>query len=471
MKYTSVNHKASGVILDYLTKEDAMSRRVAGSLRIVLYAGLVLLTACATRSDTGQAARESHGLCNTTDAACNVLAGYSGNSVANQSTGVTIGGGGLRGSPNQVTGNYGTVAGGEGNVAGEGSTVAGGSGNTAIHFHATVGGGASNVADAEEATVAGGLKNTASERFATVGGGSVNTASDMNATVAGGSGNVANYRFTAIGGGTQNLASSVAAVVSGGDHNLAQGAYSSVLGGLNNNAPGYVTTVGGGIGNEATGSYSTVPGGFANAAGGDYSFAAGRTAKVDANHPGTFLFADSSPFPFSSLAPNEFAVRSTGGVRFVTAVDTSGKPTSGVRLSPGSGAWESLSDYNAKAGFAPVDGQQVLEQLMSIPISTWYYRAQDPSIRHIGPMAQDFHAAFKVGQDNRYISTVDEEGVALAAIQGLYRMVQEQNSAAAPPPSPQIASLEQRLAFSNGLSAVSLLLAAFALWKRLPGIK
>ena len=36
-------------------------------------------------------------------------------------------------------------------------------------------------------------------------------------------------------------------------------------------------------------------------------------------------------------------------------------------------------------------------------------------------MAQDFYAAFAVGKDDRGINSVDEEGVALAAIQGLYR--------------------------------------------------
>ena len=108
---------------------------------------------------------------------------------------------------------------------------------------------------------------------------------------------------------------------------------------------------------------------------------------------------------------------------------------------------------------------------MSIPISTWYYRSQNPSIRHIGPMAQDFHAAFKVGQDDRYISTVDENGVALAAIQELYRIVQQGNPALIQPDNgtqQKITSLEQRLAFSNGLTIVSFLIAVLALWRRVP---
>jgi hypothetical protein len=53
-------------------------------------------------------------------------------------------------------------------------------------------------------------------------------------------------------------------------------------------------------------------------------------------------------------------------------------------------------------------------------------------------MAQDFYAAFGVGEDDRHISTVDADGVALAAIQGLYQLMQEQNA--------QIVALEARVA-------------------------
>ncbi len=442
-----------------------MNTKRSWPVRILLFVGTIMLAACMTTSSPTVVKPQIDAQCGQDEAACNVLSGYSGNSIDSKFTGSTIAGGGQRGAPNQVNGDYAVVGGGEGNLAGEGSTVAGGSGNTAIHFHATVGGGASNIANAEEATVGGGYKNTASERYTVVGGGLLNTASDLNATVGGGSGNTANDRFTTVAGGTLNLAGSTAAVVAGGDHNLAQGAYSSVLGGINNEASGYITVVGGGGGNVATGSYAAIPGGFANHAAGDYSFAAGHNADVKSDHPGAFLFADSNRFDFPSLNANEFAVRATGGARFVTGIDDSGNPTSGVRLSAGSGTWESLSDYNSKAGFGTVDGQHVLEQLMTIPISTWYYRTQDPSIRHIGPMAQDFHAAFGVGQDGHYISTVDEEGVALAAIQELYRIVQGSETFTQ---QQRIDSLESRLAFSNGLAGASFLLAVAALWRRAP---
>jgi len=68
----------------------------------------------------------------------------------------------------------------------------------------------------------------------------------------------------------------------------------------------------------------------------------------------------------------------------------------------------------------------VLEKVAGLPISTWRYRGEDPSVRHMGPMAQDFHAAFGLGDSELAISTVDADGVALAAIQGLYQVVREQ---------------------------------------------
>ncbi|HEY7061763.1 MAG TPA: tail fiber domain-containing protein [Chloroflexota bacterium] len=89
-------------------------------------------------------------------------------------------------------------------------------------------------------------------------------------------------------------------------------------------------------------------------------------------------------------------------------------------------AGASLSDRNKKSHFAKVNPREVLARVVSLPIETWNYLGQGPAIRHIGPMAQDFHAAFGVGEDDTRISYVDANGVALAAIQGLYQLVQEQ---------------------------------------------
>jgi hypothetical protein len=72
-----------------------------------------------------------------------------------------------------------------------------------------------------------------------------------------------------------------------------------------------------------------------------------------------------------------------------------------------------------KENFANVDGEELLERLRNVPITSWNYKTQDSKIRHIGPMAQDFAAAFNVGEDNRHIATIDPDGVALAGVQAL----------------------------------------------------
>ena len=140
------------------------------------------------------------------------------------------------------------------------------------------------------------------------------------------------------------------------------------------------------------------------------------------------VWADASLAFFSSTAANEFSVRSTGGARFVSGIDPStGNPTAGVTLAPGGGSWSSLSDEASKTAIEPISGRSVLRELADVPISTWSYRAQDESIRHIGPMAQDFSAAFGVGSDDKHIATVDADGVALASIQALYQMMLEKD--------------------------------------------
>jgi trimeric autotransporter adhesin len=96
-----------------------------------------------------------------------------------------------------------------------------------------------------------------------------------------------------------------------------------------------------------------------------------------------------------------------------------------------------------KADFATVDGQAVLAQVASLPIQSWRYRTEDPAVRHIGPMAQNFAAAFNVGDNDRHIHVVDGQGVALAAIQGLtqeLRALQAANAALAA----RVADLEGR---------------------------
>ncbi len=129
--------------------------------------------------------------------------------------------------------------------------------------------------------------------------------------------------------------------------------------------------------------------------------------------------------PASTLprpSSNEFAARATGGVRFVTAIDgTTGAPTGGVYVAAGGGSWSSLSDRAAKRDLAPVDPQQVLEKVAVMPLYSWRYISEVSGALHVGPTAQDFRTSFGLGDSERHITSIDIDGVALAAIQGLHR--------------------------------------------------
>jgi len=78
-----------------------------------------------------------------------------------------------------------------------------------------------------------------------------------------------------------------------------------------------------------------------------------------------------------------------------------------------------------KENFQPVDSQVILDRLSRIPVHTWNAKGTDPTVKHLGPTAQDFYAAFGLGDDDKSISTIDLDGVSLAAIQGLYTLNQE----------------------------------------------
>jgi hypothetical protein len=92
------------------------------------------------------------------------------------------------------------------------------------------------------------------------------------------------------------------------------------------------------------------------------------------------------------------------------------------------GVWTSVSDRNSKEAFTAINPRAVLEKVTALPITEWKYKVEADGTEHIGPMAQDFHAAFGLnGADDKHIATVDEEGVALAAIQGLNEKLNEKD--------------------------------------------
>ncbi len=359
------------------------------------------------------------------------------------------------------------------------NSIALGFGARAIGNYSVVGGGTNNQASGLGATVGGGQRNTAGDDNATVGGGVGNRAMAWEATVGGGWTNTASGIRSTVGGGYRNIAEGLYSTVGGGSLNTATGNYATVAGGEKNVANGDGAFVGGGLGNTALGRYATIPGGYTNSAT-TYSFAAGYRAK--AIHTGCFVWSDMRYADFSSTRSNQFRVRAGGGAQFVTVegnwdlgategdfrigtdthrlkigvaqagggagavwmrpaggieqlnlwapggtrVFSSVAQTSGVQVAAGGGSWTSISDRNMKEAFQPVDPLEILEKVASLPITTWNYKTQDASIRHIGPMAQDFYAAFGVGETDTGIATIDADGVALAAIQGVNRKLEEE---------------------------------------------
>ena len=353
-----------------------------------------------------------------------------------------------------ASGNWATVSGGRDDVAsGEYATVPGGQSNTAGGAHSLAAGrrakatnqGSFVWADSTDAD----FSSAANDEFAARAGGGVRLVVgsgalriEPNATspnlIGGFSGNSVGtgvYGATISGGGEagytcgwgssnpcSNRVQALSGTVGGGVGNTASGRHGTVGGGNGNTASGNYATVGGGVLNTAGGNKATVPGGEGNSAIGENSFAAGTQAK--ANHNGSFVWGDFNLGDVTSTADNQFKARTSGGVYFYTKSDLS----TGVYVAANGGAWNSVSDRALKENFTAVNGQALLDRLARVPITTWNYKGQDAAIRHIGPVAQDFYAAFGVGEDDKHISTLDPDGVALAAGQALYRLAQEQAS-------------------------------------------
>jgi hypothetical protein len=107
--------------------------------------------------------------------------------------------------------------------------------------------------------------------------------------------------------------------------------------------------------------------------------------------------------------------------------------TIGVELAAGSGSWSFMSDARRKTAFVPVDGEQLLLRMRSLPLWQWSYDSQT-GIRHVGPTSQDFAAAFGLGESADAISEVDAFGVGLAAAQALLLRIERLEHAAATAP-------------------------------------
>jgi len=85
-----------------------------------------------------------------------------------------------------------------------------------------------------------------------------------------------------------------------------------------------------------------------------------------------------------------------------------------------------ISDRAVKHDITAVDSLAVLESVSRMPVATWSYNSDPAGIRHMGPMAQDFKAAFGLGDTDKAYYAIDAHGVTLAAIQALYELNMQQ---------------------------------------------
>lgn len=123
----------------------------------------------------------------------------------------------------------------------------------------------------------------------------------------------------------------------------------------------------------------------------------------------------------SSVTSVNFSGATTTSQAFM--VGTNSTNGNGAYLTKG-GTWTNASDRNLKEDIKELNSNDILNKVAGLDITKWKYKGTDEY--HIGPMAQDFYAAFNVGTDDKRISSIDPSGVALVAIQALNQKVDEQ---------------------------------------------
>ena len=402
------------------------------------------------------------------------------------------------GSANVALGDATTISGGSANqTKDEGATIAGGWTNIAVGRFSTIAGGQDHITTGWHATIGGGQENQASGSHATIGGGWMNQATDLFATVAGGSNNQSTGFASMVPGGEGNLAGGNHSLAAGMNAKAVN--HGTFVWADNSSGADFTSTAdyqfliraggGVGIGTATTPEQLTVNGNtlvqgdvkigsddalmftgnsarYGQAASFDPS--ATQTSGLILEHSnqqvsestGIYMDQDTlvmwSPGDSDILrvydeddltlpSPIPAMVLDNAGYLGLNVSTTSNHPVHvGTTTSDGNGAflstggvWTDASDRETKEGFEAVDGEAVLEKVAGLPVTEWSYKGQG-EVRHIGPVAQDFHAAFGVGEDDRHIASLDTGGVALAAIQGLHARLEAKDE--------QIRRLEERLA-------------------------
>ncbi|NTX07799.1 MULTISPECIES: tail fiber domain-containing protein [unclassified Myxococcus] len=243
--------------------------------------------------------------------------------------------------------------------------------------------------------------------------------------------NEANLGFYSWAGGVKTRASGFAGFAFG-DGCLSSGT-GAVCFGSQNQSTGSVSFASGA--NSIASGFGSVAMGYTNTATGQGSIAVGYRVTADADYStalgqrassggfsGSFIWGDQSTTAFvSNTGANQFMVRAAGGV----FLRTNATLTTGCNLPAGSGVFSCTSDRHQKEDFRRIDGEQLLAKVARLPVESWRYKEEASGVRHLGPVAQDFRAAFGLGVDDTSIGMLDIDGVNMAAIQALERRTRE----------------------------------------------
>jgi trimeric autotransporter adhesin len=387
----------------------------------------------------------------------------------------------LGGMDNVVESLQGVVLGGQGNrvreasilqttIPADRSLIGAGLNNTVLGAsHFFLGGGQDNSATvADWGVLGGGSANRVTADYTFLGGGQDNTNGAIRAVLAGGQEN----RLVS---GADN------SFIGSGWLNYIAGTYSSIVGGSRNSISGDYATVPGGYLNQANGTYSFAagnrakalhPGSFvwADSTSADFASTGTNQFLVRAWEAGINTANPQATLDIVTHSSDQFALRLQNAARdgwaSIEMADGAGRrgdicfnygtlPEKYGEMSPQIGFYLPLgphlvlaessgyagngyvvcntamyvlsvhetSDRNTKTGIEPVSPADILDRVTSLPISAWAF-TNAVSTRHVGPMAQDFYAAFGLGDDDKTIGPRDANGVALAAIQGLNQKVE-----------------------------------------------
>jgi len=303
-------------------------------------------------------------------------------------------------------------------------------------FNSGILSGINHLVSAGGSLVLNGSGNTVSGSGSIIGNGSSNTITDAGNFILNGNSQTINGRLSVILTGASNTVNITNALIGAGEGNVINGDETNpgqigncILVGRNNtinqgiSASGLCTIVGGGSNTINTSESCTILAGSGNTITSGINSCAGGTAAT-VNHRGCFVWSDNTLNATPTTADNQFRVGCAGGADFFS----NGARTTGVTLSAGGGAWAAISDRNAKENIVELDYKDVLDKVDQLPIYQYNYKNTSPGLVCRGPVAQDWHALFPSEKDPLKIDTMDLDGVSFAAIKGLLKLINQQQT-------------------------------------------